>query len=142
MSELDVNQAVSVLNRLFVWKYNSLARYIVDARPYVTPGEESSLQIIQHQAACDQGFAEDTALLLERLGAIPRVEPYEEFVSDLNYLSLAYLITILREKLQQQLECIDNIITSTHLPSSAAVHMVKAQKLWSEQLAELDTLRS
>ena len=96
-------QVVEILNRVFVRKYNSLAAYILQAQPYVSAESQTWLPLIEHIAEQDALARDELAATLQQLNQIPRLEPHPEMVSDLNYISLDYLVKVLAKDLQAQL---------------------------------------
>lgn len=93
---------LDALNRAFTHRYHSVARYILDAHPYVREADAATLDIVRRLAAWDHRQAERLADLIEAHEAIPQVTPYEPDVPELNYLALEYLGGILAAKLAGQ----------------------------------------
>ena len=96
-------QLMDALNAAFSRKYNSLARYILDAGPYVPAGMEAARGLIEEIAAADQQFAETLANTIEQAEGVPQVAIYKPEVANLNYLALDYLLKVLLEELRGQL---------------------------------------
>ena len=93
---------LDALNRAFTHRYHSLARYILDAKPYVSEADAATLAIVRRLADWDGRQAERLADFLEEHEAIPQVTPYEHDIAELNYLALEYLRGILAAKLVRE----------------------------------------
>jgi len=96
-------QAIEMLNEAFSRRYNSIAQYLLDARPHVRQGEEPLLHCIKEIAAADRAAADHLAETIEALDGIPQVVPYPHDVAELNYLSLAYLREALMRTLRDEI---------------------------------------
>lgn len=97
-------QVLNILNRAFLVKYNSLAYYITQARPYLKPGQEVLLKEVDRIAAEDKALTTDIVRAIEDLSGVVSVEPYNHKIAELNYLSLDYLVKVLLEHLKEELE--------------------------------------
>lgn len=94
---------IDALNSAFSRKYHSLARYIIDARPYVPAGMEGLTAAINDAAAEDQRFADRLAETIETYEGVPQLAIFDPEVASLNYLALDYLAGVLRQSLEKQL---------------------------------------
>lgn len=101
---MNRRQLTEELNRIFLWKHNSLARYIIDARPYVPPGHERNLAIVAEIAERDERDADQIATLIESFETVATSAPHAKEVTEYNYLSLPYLVAKLLESLDEQRE--------------------------------------
>lgn len=81
-------QVVEMLNCAFAYKYNSLAAYIVEARPHIEDGQEALLAELKKIAEEDQREMQLIAQAIEDLDGVPTIVPHDPSVSELNYLSL------------------------------------------------------
>jgi len=88
---MDGARAVSLLNRVLHGTVNSVIQYLDIARPYVPPvceGDVGELQRLRDEQAATAGKL--TALIAE-LDGVPKVDPFDYWNLDLNYLDLRYL---------------------------------------------------
>ncbi len=98
----DKDRILTALNAAFSAKYYSLAQYVLDASPYVRPGEEKLLREIRLVATCDRRLADQLAQVIEQLEGVPQLTVIDSSVAYLNYLSLQYLSGVLLQGLQKQ----------------------------------------
>jgi bacterioferritin (cytochrome b1) len=99
----DREQALAALNAAFCHKYHSMAQYVLDARPYVRPGQERMLSEIAEIAAEERAAADRLAETIEKLEGIPQVGIFNPEVANFNYLSLDHLLGVLTRSLEEQL---------------------------------------
>ena len=99
---MNREEIVAALNQAFALKYSSLAAYIAAAQPYVREQHAAVLSAIEDIAAEDANLRDRTAAVIEALEGIPRAQPYPEYVSELNYLDIIYLQTVLDKHLIEQ----------------------------------------
>lgn len=88
---MDDAKSVDLLNRVLHGTVNSVIQYIDLARPYVPPGCEDDveeLQRLRNEEAVTVGAL--TALITE-LDGVPKVDPFDYWNVDLNYLDLRFL---------------------------------------------------
>ena len=84
---------LDVLSRLFVLVYRSLPMYLADACPWTHPGDEQATRVLSAIVADAKSYAGQIAeLILRTRGRIELGEFPMEF-TDLNLLSLDYLLT-------------------------------------------------
>ncbi len=105
---MNKQELILFLNQAFSRKYNSLADYILSAQPYIKDGQETLLREIQNIAQEDAQARDELAQALEDLNAVPRITAHPHSVSDLAYLSLDYLGTVLAKDLEQQFKEYDS----------------------------------
>ena len=96
-------QLFAALNNAFSRKYNSLAQYLIDARPYIAPGQEPAFATIMETAAEDLKFADRSAAVIEQLEGVPQLAIFNPEIASLNYLALDYLVSYMRQDLEGQL---------------------------------------
>ena len=98
-----MNGILMALNTAFSERYHSLAQYILNARPYLRPGEERILQRISEISEYDGDEAERLAEVIESLGGVPQVGTYHHFIAELNYLTIGHQRDFLMDTLGSQL---------------------------------------
>ena len=130
--------AVHSLNVLYTHKHNSLARYILDAEPYVTPREEPLLGVVAEIAREDEEQSIETVRMIESLGGVPQIVELDEDVASLNYLSLSYLVGVLRERLLQQREQYAAMATDPTMPEQVAELMATVADSHREHVERID----
>lgn len=99
----DREQLLEALNAAFADKFQSMARYILDADPYARPEDAGLLREIGAMADEDQRQADRLAQLIERMEGIPQVGVYDPNVANLNFLALDYLAGVLAGIYEKQL---------------------------------------
>lgn len=98
----DRQQAIDALNQAFIYKYHSLAGYIVKAAPYVRAGQEAALALVEAMADEDRIEADRLALSMESLEGIPQAGAAPMEVAAVNYLAIDFLLGVLRKDLERQ----------------------------------------
>lgn len=94
------------LLRILTLHVNSLARYILEAEPFVEAGDEKLRDDIRKIAAEDAAIGAELSKFMESLGLVPRVGPHDQRFGELNYLSLRYLASELKKQLTGELDLI------------------------------------
>ena len=102
-----LSEQLEVLDTVFQQRYHSLARYLIDARPYVPSGCEGILDCMKGIARFDLAAAERAAEVIEKLEGIPQVNPYTQQVAEMNYLDIRFCARRLLEKLQDEFRYYD-----------------------------------
>lgn len=88
---MDAAKAIDLLNRVLHATVNSVIQYVDLARPYVPAGCEGDVEEIhrlRNEEAVTVGRL--TALITE-LDGVPKVDPFDYWNVDLNYLDLRFL---------------------------------------------------
>ena len=101
MTEL-MDECLEVLNEAYAFKANSLASYVLSAEPYIGEGEEGLLKVISEISQRDLEMQKFLLEEIEGLEGVPRITPPDPFVSELNYLSISYLKTVIQGDLVKQ----------------------------------------
>ncbi|GAB4325598.1 MAG: hypothetical protein Kow0059_21700 [Candidatus Sumerlaeia bacterium] len=134
------------VNHLLNREANSLAAYVIEAEPFVAPGQSFALKELEQIARQEsERAAELRRLMTQVLRTAPAENHFPPSVADLNYLSLPYLLDLLvrdKEQLCQEYEAflaqmsglgewteVQNTVRSCAVQSTAA-------------LAQLQNLRS
>ncbi len=97
-------QAIAALNAAFARRYHSVAQYILNADPYVSPEDKDLLRRIQAIAEYDHQEAERLSDIIEDLDGVPFVPPFDHEVAEWNYLALPHLAANLADALRTQLK--------------------------------------
>ena len=132
---MSKDDAIRLLQKLFDWKYNSLSAYIVEAEPYVSEGKEGLVEIMRDFAQDDQTLSDAASAAIRELGAIPHVNPHEQSIAELNYLSIEFLCSMLAKKLAEQEQELARhhdallAIPEAHEVVSMALDTIRAQRL-------------
>lgn len=135
-------QTIDVLNEAFSRRYNSVAQYLLDARPHVTQGEESLLHCIEEIAAADRAQADHLAEIIEALDGIPQVVPYPHEVAELNYLSLAYLREALMGSIRDEIAAYTPRLAAVQSYPPACDALSTLVQTLQQQLTKLSDLQS
>lgn len=97
------HKVIDALNEAFTERYHSLARYVLQADPYVGDEDKPLVAQVQRIADFDTVEARRLADLIDSLGGIPQVVPLAQPITELNYNSISFLRQFLCEALRQQL---------------------------------------
>jgi bacterioferritin (cytochrome b1) len=135
---IDRTTINDALNTAFSHKYHSMARYIIEAEPYVRDGREPLRAAIDRMAREDRDEAVRLAELIQRLEGIPQPGTYHHDAAELNYLDLDYLAAVLADKTQAELELYDQ--ARQRFADDAAAGST-FEKLAADARARLDTLQ-
>ena len=127
-----------VLNRLLVIHNRSLANYIVDASPWLRPGEEPAFKALSLIAADLRVTVDRIAhFILDNDGEVETGD-YPLHFTRYNDLSLDYL---LQEMIQVQVEDIVKIERCVDALSTAPTAKALAQEAHGAALGHLDSLK-
>ncbi|HEY2837958.1 MAG TPA: hypothetical protein VGJ26_02330 [Pirellulales bacterium] len=97
---------LNTLNRLYIIENRSLAMYMVDACPWSHSGDEKTSQVIAHIVADQKAMSQRLADLIDaREGRVHNASFPMQF-TDLNLVSLDYLVGELARLLRQDIEAI------------------------------------
>jgi len=97
---------LNTLNRLYIIEHRSLAMYMVDSCPWSHPGDEKAAQVIAHIVADQKAMAARLAELIDaREGRLHNGSFPMQF-TDLNMVSLDYLVGELARLLREDIESI------------------------------------
>lgn len=116
----DSEQILPALNDAFNALYHSLARYILDAGPYVRPGDEALPREMRAIAAADARLADRLAEAIERMEGVPQLTTMDPATASLNYLALDYLAGVLADRLARELSRFEQALTLTETPFPSA----------------------
>ena len=131
-------ETIEVLNEVFARRYHSVASYILNSSPYVTPEDQELLGRIQAIADYDSESIDKYIDAIESLGGIPYVPPFNHDVAEMNYLALPYLGTILAQKLAEQLAGAEKgLLPASQFPQVYELLLRTCETLRS-QIASLD----
>ena len=104
-------RTTDILNDVYNLTLNSLATYIVAAEPYVATGQEIILENIQDIAKDNAVLAKEIAGCMRSLDAIPHSSSFNTRMSELNYLSINYLKTVLINELGLEHQQVEKFIS-------------------------------
>jgi len=115
-------RTIDALNRLLVIHCRSFPRYITDARPWIGPGEEREVEVLQHIVADQQAMAQRIAAVILAAGGSPDMGQFPVEFTDAHDLSLDYLMRTAVAYQQADIRsiqvCIDQLTLS---PASRAL---------------------
>lgn len=104
------DHSVELLNQLLAIEYRSLPLYLMDATPWTHPGDQAATVALRSVVKTQRSLAERIATLIgARGGAVDSGEYPMEF-TDLNFLSLDYLLKELARCGQRQVAGIESIV--------------------------------
>jgi bacterioferritin (cytochrome b1) len=96
-------QIIDALNDVFTRMVYSMAEYVLEAKPYLRPGQEGWLIEIGKIAASDKAMTDHVARAIQQMEGIPQLGTYDPEVANLNYLSMDFLIKALIDELEKNL---------------------------------------
>jgi hypothetical protein len=134
------DSSIDVLNRLLATLHRSLPMYLNDATPWTHPGDEQAAQTLQRIVDDQRRDINRLAeLIIERSGRIdPGQWPME--YTDLNFLSLDYLLRELVRHQQQdiaQIERCVSLLSQDRVARELAEEILGSEKAHLEMLEEL-----
>ena len=113
MTEESGNTAVELsdaLGQALRFRQNSLAAYILQADPYVPAGQEELLSVVRGIADEDRVLAEKLDARIREKGIPLAVQgPPGAWVTELNYLSIQYLVAVLKERLKHHVAVLEGL---------------------------------
>ncbi len=135
---MDDAKAIDLLNRVLHGTVNSVIQYIDVARPYVPPvcdGDVEEMRRLRDEQAVTVGKL--TALIAE-LDGVPKVDPFDYWNVDLNYLDLRFLAKFAAEHEEKAVAGIEAHLEETK--GDARVYRL-LQAIIAEKRAHGDALR-
>ena len=66
----DRQKNIQALNAAYTFGHDSLAAYLLDARPYVRPGQEGALEAVRAIARADREEAATLSAQIEKLDGV------------------------------------------------------------------------
>ena len=88
---MDDTKTIALLNRVLHGTVNSVIQYIDIARPYVPPGCEKDVEELHRLRDEEAVTAAALTGLITELDGVPKVDPFDYWNVDLNYLDLRFL---------------------------------------------------
>jgi hypothetical protein len=88
---MDDARTVSLLNRVLHGTVNSMIQYIDVARPYVPSVCDGDLEMLRRLRDEEAVTAAKLTELIAELDGVPKVDPFDYWNVDLNYLDLRFL---------------------------------------------------
>jgi len=95
---------LAALNRAFNDRFMSLARYALDAQPYVPEKMEWALEDLRRIAEADRRAADRLAKWIAEHGGIAQTQPIPPRIAEWNYLALDFILNSLIDELTAQRE--------------------------------------
>jgi len=95
-------EMLAILNRAFADRFHSMAACILESGAYVSGNDEALHRIIAKIAEYDRETSHRIADVIEDMEGIPQAPAYRHVFAEMNYLSLDYLKSTLREELTKQ----------------------------------------
>lgn len=90
---MDRDAAVRLVNGILSREYNSVEGYCLHSSPFATEADDAALAVLQEIADARKATASwMTEKLREVLGAGPTIRAFEYWNTDLNYLSVPFLV--------------------------------------------------
>lgn len=136
----DPVDLITALNKVFLSRYNSLPRYMLEAKPYTPEGSERVLRLLD-------AFAQEDAQLASRISdellsrrVVPRLSPYPTEVGELNYLSLPYLETVLKEAMEKELKELSSVSARFSVDVQACRIFEEISSTLKARIAQLSAL--
>jgi hypothetical protein len=127
-----------LLNRLLVIEYRSLPMYLLDATPWTHPGDGKATAALRSIVATQRALAQRLAdAIMNRGGTVEKGEYPMDF-TELNFLSLDYLMKELVRYEKQQVTQVERIASRMLDPEARelALEVLGAEKAHVEMLQE------
>ena len=115
-------RTIEALNRLLVIHRRSFPMYITEARPWVGPGEERAVEVLQHIEADQSAMTGRIAATIQAAGGTPDLGQFPIEFTDAHDLALDYLLRASVTHQQADIRSIEACIDQLSLsPASRAV---------------------
>jgi hypothetical protein len=134
----DPRKNIQALNAAFTHKHDSLAGYVLDARPHVRAEQQPALEAIRAIAAADREEATRLSAQIEQLDGVAQSAGYDPQVAEWNYLSLDYLLRELAARLEAQAGQLTALSRRNGLDRGVIQTL---ERLTSQSIAQIETLR-
>jgi ferritin-like metal-binding protein YciE len=128
---------LNTLNRLYLIENRSLAMYMVDACPWSHAGDEQAAQVISHIVADQKVMAQRLADLIDARDGRVHNGSFPMQFTDLNMVSLEYLVGELARLLRQDIE---SIRTSVEKLAGDREAQELAEEILGSEQAHLEAL--
>ncbi|NIL98080.1 MAG: hypothetical protein GTO53_09775 [Planctomycetales bacterium] len=109
MQPTNFENSVDLLNQLLVIHYRSLPMYLVDASPWTHRGDEKATEALHDIVTDQRQVCQRIADSVIQRGGIVAMGDYPTEFTDMNFLSLDYLVKRLIELQQQAIEAIGGL---------------------------------
>lgn len=130
-------EILAILNRAFADRFHSMAAYILESGAYVSGNDEALHRTIAQTAEYDRETAQRIADVIEDLEGIPQAPAYRHIFAEMNYLSLDYLKTTLREELIRQRETCERQLPQVQTCAAARNILFSVSQALRDQIARL-----
>ncbi len=101
---------IDTLNRLFIIEHRSLAMYMIDSNPWMRAGDEKAAQVVAQIVQDQKAMAQRVADLIDAREGRIHNGSFPMQYTDLNMVSLDYLIGELARLLRQDIEAIRSCV--------------------------------
>ena len=130
-------EILAILNCAFADRFHSMAAYILESGAYASGNDEALRRTIAKIAEYDRETAQRIADTIEDLEGIPQAPAYRHIFAEMNYLSLDYLKTTLREELTRQRETYERQLPQIHNCAAARNILFSLSQALRDQIASL-----
>lgn len=140
---MNRDQVIERINYFLNREAHSLTTYVLEAEPYVKPGQTYAIKELQSVAAQERKRAETLMrVMADVLSAPPADRQYPSIVADMNYLSLPYLLELIVKGKERLIDEYEMFLAQTGgLADWATVREVVARAA-QESRYDLEHLRS
>jgi uncharacterized coiled-coil protein SlyX len=140
MERSDFENSVDLLNQLLVIHYRSLPMYLLDASPWTHRGDEKASEALNDIVTDQRQTCQRIADAVIQRGGIVRMGDYPTEFTDMNFLSLDYLVKRLMELQRQAIQAISDLadrLWNDPPAQSLAKESLGAAKAHQQALEEL-----
>jgi hypothetical protein len=138
---MDHADPIDVLNRLLAIHCRALPQYLTDASPWTREGDERATAVLQQMVADQRAIAGRIAELIQQRGGRLESSVFPMQFTDLNLVSLDYLLRILPQYQQRDITAIAQCVQElgmdfeAHNLAEEALGMAKAHHEMLQELA-------
>jgi bacterioferritin (cytochrome b1) len=97
-------QIINALNNCLTPFANSMAAYLLETDPYLTPNDKDAMGAVSEIAAADKKYEHAISELILELDGIPQIGSVDPELSEMNYLSFPYLLDVMIEHEQKVID--------------------------------------
>jgi bacterioferritin (cytochrome b1) len=137
---MPATESIDVLNKVLGIVLRSFPQYLRWSRPWVPPGHERALEVLEKIVVEQEGFAERIFDAIDDLAGLPDTGEFPMEFTDTHDLSIDYM---LREAVgygRQDVAALESAAAAPNVAPQAATLVTEALNMARRQLASLESL--
>ena len=133
-------ESIDVLNKVLGIVLRSFPQYLRWSRPWVPPGHERELEVLEKIVIEQEAFAERIFDAIDDLGGLPDTGEFPMEFTDTHDLSIDYMMREAVGYGRQDVAALESAAANPNVAPPAATLVTEALNLAKRQLASLESL--